>query len=935
MDDLLKESGRNPLVASDKFNALTLSKMLAADNLTPAERLDRLDQYRERVLMTPITPDTSALGPLSNTDEVKQIRDFNKRLVASPDYRKYFSEPTEAMTRVSQEMTNSAIEGLKKLNFDPNEVLNRSLGPAAHIYGKTPEEVLREQPAIVQAQMNFARDAYEVEQALKESGGGDVEAEALSKRMAQQLPGTASTEAKLKLVTDAIESFKADMSGDYSRRALNNNAGATGYLQGNTLAQKVAIGLRDRLGVDPEMAEPFSYGGLTNYFPSTSALNMKVRPAVGRIGRAMAKLPGLGRDIAGRDVLTEYKHGNPIRLLKAQELGVAPYSDFLHQTELELFKAGVDRRDPQTFIRHVRQRERLISHRLLSEPFTEKMALKARDGTIKNYGSRMELQGDVGIHQAANYTLFPAKAIRVLEESENAAGKEVADLLTGSGGVVTKDMDDRINEIIDESAMEFSRQVSDTAIADNGKMIAVPNAYANNLIRHARILDDARRSGGLYMAFIKRWRTAVLALMPAWVLRTTIGHGLVAYLAGAWDPTHYRQAMTDFREGFKVPSTKFGADALNREAAPGLAQGSPFKEYGGHQDVLGLNRFPRVTTGAVHRVNNFQRRALFISSLNRVARLRFQELSDSMKIPRVLTNHDIRYLLENHPDMVQHAMNEVDRASYSFGQMSPWERRLAKYVMPFYGWKKFITKFVWSLPATYPGRAMVLSHLGQMGLSGQANLGPIPDWLNSALMFDTHNLQQIHYLSTLGLNPLGDIVNPAGGFQGLVNLGQMSPVIQAVIEGLGYDPLTGGTESIDPTSGVIQVNGQFINLKTGKAYENIDQASPGTSFLRAIGGLARSFPELRIAEQLLTSGHAVYPESIPFVRERPIPLAVGSKAKNVSPTGIALQLLGVAPRTYNLQGYQQRLLTNVERARSTYLNDVAKQRAQGILPKVK
>jgi hypothetical protein len=306
-----------------------------------------------------------------------------------------------------------------------------------------------------------------------------------------------------------------------------------------------------------------------------------------------------------------------------------------------------------------------------------------------------------------------------------------------------------------------------------------------------------------------------------------------------------------------------------------------------------------------------------------------------MRIPGLLKTHDIDYIIQNHPEFVHDALNELDRISYSFGQMSPWERKLAKNIMPFYGWYKFMSKFVWSLPMTTPGRALALSRLGQLGSSDQSQLGPIPDWLRSSIMFDTKNLQQVHYLSMLGLNPLGDVLNPAGGFQGIARLGQLSPVIQATLEGAGYNTLTGGLESIDPTSGIINVNGQYIDLHTGKAYESLDQANVGADVARFVGGLMRSFPEVRLAESFREQGHSVYPESIPFLSEKPIPTAQGSQPKNVTPQNLLLQWAGVAPRTYNLSRYQQNLLKDILRSESTYASQVAKQRAQGILPPAK
>jgi hypothetical protein len=260
------------------------------------------------------------------------------------------------------------------------------------------------------------------------------------------------------------------------------------------------------------------------------------------------------------------------------------------------------------------------------------------------------------------------------------------------------------------------------------------------------------------------------------------------------------------------------------------------------------------------------------------------------------------------------------------------ERRLAKSVIPFYGWHKFMTKFILALPVTWPGRANALYRLGELGQSETNNLGPMPEWLRATLLFDTHNLQQVHYLSMMGLNPLGDLINPAGGFQSLIAMNQLSPIMQAVIEGAGYNTLTGGLESIDPTSQIIDVNGQYINLQTGQPVGNLGSASITADFQRFMGGLLRSFPYLRIGEQYITQGKGLYPESIPFISEKEIPTAAGVPPKKVTPISVLEQLGGVAPKVYDLQHWQQNARKNYQRALSTYRNDIVKQKAQGILP---
>lgn len=931
----LIDTSTNDTQALEKFNALVLMRMLGAETMTPTERLDVLEEYRNKVLAT---GQPQFIEGVPRVEETKAIREYNRKLTGSAEYRKYFTEPDAAMLAVKDAWDRSILDTQKAFNLDPNEILQRSLGPAAHIRDLTPEELLREQPEMVQATMNFARGAHEIEQALRASGGGYVPEMALASHVATFLPGTATLADKTKLLQDAIDSLRADIAGEHTPRELLNNAESTGYLPGKNLAQKVAQALPTRLGVEPHIAEPFATGGLTNYFPQVSALNhMHVRANGGPISRRLEKLiktplAKRGWDVgkgpeSGKLGLHEFKRENTARLLKANTLGVGPFASFLEEADMSAFMGGVDRRDPVIMVRHISQRERVLTHRLLSEPMIERIALKDAEGNVITVANDQEKAEVIGSTVAAQkYTIISPRALQALIQTEDKAALDVAGALKEEGEV-TPALLEHIDSVVDESAQMAVRELANEAITAKGKGIIVPNAYVQNLIKHARIIDSSNRVGHMWQAFINKWRTAVLAYMPSWLLRTSVGHGFIMFLSGVWNPRHYLQSVNYFKDGYRVPGTEAHiTQGLNREAPLGVEQGMPHTEFGqiGQKQYM-KNMIAPAITGTVHKVMNFQRRAAFLSMFNRVVKQHFAELGEAFEFPHGLKNAaNLDKAIADHPEWVHQALNELDRVSYTFGQMSAWERRLAKNILPFWGWYRFVTKFVWSLPMNYPGRAYAVTRLGQVGEAAQGQLGPMPDWLRASIMFDTHNLAAVHYMSMLGLNPLGDVADPAAGFQGLVRLGQMSPVMQAALEGAGYNTMTGGLESADPATGIVEVNGRFINLHTGKEYDSLDQASVQDDILRFFGGLARSFPEIRIGELAATKGYPVFPESIPFFYERRIPT---TNVKNVSVPGILAQYAGVAPKTYDLQKYQINLLKDIRRAISTSAREKVKEKA--------
>jgi hypothetical protein len=567
----------------------------------------------------------------------------------------------------------------------------------------------------------------------------------------------------------------------------------------------------------------------------------------------------------------------------------------------------------------------------MADPMIEKLALK-RGGAIVTVNSDEELQNLFGDkYMAAKWRAIPIQAMRTILSSEDEGASRVAQILKDNPGGLTHAAMDEIDSVIDEGAQDTVREAADHAI-NNRSMIVLPKTYVDNIINHAKVLDSGSRVIHLWQAFINRWRTAVLAYMPSWLLRTSVGHGMVLLYSGT-TPRDFARAVNYFGDGFKVPGSDVHMSrGMNRPAPEGINQGIPHADLGADaaRRAMQINRVAQWTTQGVHTIANAQRRAGFLASLDKVTKAHLNELDDAFKFPKGFADYrNIDDVIENHPELVHHALNELDRVSYTFGQMAPWERRLAKNVLPFWGWYKFITKFVYTMPITYPGRALAVARLGQIGQAAQDALGPMPGWLRASIMFNTHNLAGVHYISMLGLNPLGDVADPTGGFQGLIRLGQMSPIIQAGLEGMGYNTLTGGLESVDPSSGIVEVNGRFLNTKTGEEYDNLDAASAGTSVQRFIGGLMRTFPELRIGELAYTQGHPIYPESIPFVDEHPI---AGATQKPVSIPMIAAQYAGVQPKTYNLQKYQLKLRQDILRAISTQQSAQRKEKraAQGL-----
>jgi hypothetical protein len=128
--------------------------------------------------------------------------------------------------------------------------------------------------------------------------------------------------------------------------------------------------------------------------------------------------------------------------------------------------------------------------------------------------------------------------------------------------------------------------------------------------------------------------------------------------------------------------------------------------------------------------------------------------------------------------------------------MTPLERTIIRYAMPFYGWTRHVLQYVLTLPADHPYRVAILSQMVNQEWE---------DW-NSGLPQSMMYLFQIGATAADGnitaadirqLDPLRSVTDvfTMAGF-----LSTLNPAIQNVLlPALGIDPASGGPEQLYPT----------------------------------------------------------------------------------------------------------------------------------------
>jgi hypothetical protein len=168
--------------------------------------------------------------------------------------------------------------------------------------------------------------------------------------------------------------------------------------------------------------------------------------------------------------------------------------------------------------------------------------------------------------------------------------------------------------------------------------------------------------------------------------------------------------------------------------------------------------------------------------------------------------------------------------------MTPLERTIIRYVMPFYGWTRHVLQYVATYPLDHPYRAAVLSQMIQQEWE---------DW-NTGLP------QSMMYLFELGgtaadgsateidvrqLDPLRSVTDvfTMGGF-----LSTLNPALQTAVQAIGVNPATGGPEQLYPT--------MTLNQFTGK-----EQASPQSSLSAILAqGVGSYIPEASVLDHFLS-----------------------------------------------------------------------------------
>lgn len=640
--------------------------------------------------------------------------------------------------------------------------------------------------------------------------------------------------------------------------------------------------------------------------------------------------------------ITKMERAKPVeRIALAHQLVGRQHPTYLTGSDMQAFLSGAMRMGTQPMIDFIFKREKFLASEGMIDQLVSKLAEKDSRGEVVRASNPSEMRAK-GYDPHTHVALDLEGAVQFFKNEDDFL-KTITDMVDEVKKDSPKDVADRADKIADgvaEFAELSGRKTVQEVVGSSRPDGIVMTRDAATHIKHTleAMRPAATKAGRGYDRMMSMWRAATLGFMPRWWINTVVGSTFMMLLSGAARPKYIISAVRYGGRGERAaklmrnaPELRPGIFGEQVEAAQDI--GAPLTRVGKTVHQASNKAF-----ASVENLESFFKRVGFFHQLDKQAKANMRQIGEVMDgythTPHMRDEY-INNILDNHPEMVDHALNEVNRFFYNYTSLGPLERRYVRRVIPFWGWYKFVTKLAYQLPFQYPGRTLVLDKLSRVGREfEEKELGILPFDVKGAI-FLNNNRSKTEYIPTFGLNPLSDFANPAapeGTLQGLLSTQQLSPVLGAFIQSIGMDPFRGTPNELSPQDNLLQ--GPFGNVINPETGEEVPGGLSGAfSTERFLGSLVRSLPQVRSLEIANAGGRYVYPESIPFVNEKPIPMEAGDAyGEGGDSTSFLLRsfLGGFPPKTENLRDYQNQLAEDIKYGESVRKNQLERLRKSGV-----
>ena len=371
-----------------------------------------------------------------------------------------------------------------------------------------------------------------------------------------------------------------------------------------------------------------------------------------------------------------------------------------------------------------------------------------------------------------------------------------------------------------------------------------------DLMKAFRKMGDARkRDHGVFDKGTKLFRYSILGLSPRYDAHITMGGTfLLALRSTPYMPTFLGAAVKGMKAGkfdqdmystmTQMGTTEYELSSANKAVEHlAIAHGREQVRIAAGEHIEVKQGIKLAAAKPVHWLKAVA--DLNLHMMNYVVKLQksVATLDWAAKAERDATRHPITDEYGNVIQMTrERAMMEgMKHAEAVFGdlrRMSPFERQLARSVIPFYGWEKHILQYVLSYPADHPWRAMMLANMAE--LDSQNTPGGLPSRYQFLFYLGKPDDQgNVTALDLRAMNPLRDVANYAtlGGV-----ISSLNPMITASVSYIDPSIIYGG-------------NQLYPNLTYDQFY-GIETAGPQGNLLNAAAGVVPQLGAIQSAMQL-------------------------------------------------------------------------------------
>ncbi|MDA4120162.1 MAG: hypothetical protein OK436_06200, partial [Thaumarchaeota archaeon] len=242
---------------------------------------------------------------------------------------------------------------------------------------------------------------------------------------------------------------------------------------------------------------------------------------------------------------------------------------------------------------------------------------------------------------------------------------------------------------------------------------------------------DGLLKGGLIEKGTKLFRYSILGLSPRFTAHILFGGTMLLALHEPLFFVHIPQMLKDLKEG------NFPEDMLTRPTNMGTTdwqlatpkdaiqqyqkhfasvdtphllgqehierkQGIPWKEA---SPLHWLKALAEINLNFTTTITHMQQGLAHLSAASRAEKVAFTYDETGNRVEMT------------HERAAMKGMENVSRVFGDLRRMSPFERDVARTVMPFYGWQKHILQYVMTYPADHPWRALMLANMAEWDIS--------------------------------------------------------------------------------------------------------------------------------------------------------------------------------------------------------------------------